>query len=198
MVIFPPHRPPEPKQDFSSSQPCFLPVTSLRESITDGERVGLTPACQQERKRRVWCTYTVCVAVLYSKRNWHFCACVSRCWTRPVAADSVFQGKKERGGRQEEEESSLISFLSAAENVSMHQSVWLLAQNPATHPHTKTLTHTHQGGKEAAKKARREVSRMEKDGGRRKEEGGGGHLVLSVHTHIHKLEEWENCLRAEL
>lgn len=35
------------------------------------------------------------------------------------------------------------------------------------------------------KKGRREVSRKERDGGRRKEEGGGGHLVLSVHTHIH-------------
>lgn len=59
-------------------------------------------------------------------------------------------------------------------------------------------THTHQGGKEAAKKARREVSLKEEDGGRRKEEGRGGHLVLSVHTHIHSLEEWENCFRSEL
>lgn len=61
----------------------------------------------------------------------------------------------------------------------MHQSVWLLAENPATHPHTL------QGGKRAAKKGRREVSRKERDAGRKKEEGGGGHLVLSVHTPIH-------------
>lgn len=55
-------------------------------------------------------------------------------------------------------------------------------------PHTHTLTHTHQGGKEAAKKGRWEVSRKERDGGRRKEEGGGGHLVLCVYTAS------ENCV----
>ena len=64
-------------------------------------------------------------------------------------ADSVFQGmrgeeeEEEEGEEEEKEESSLISFPSAGENVSMHQSVWLLAQNPATHPHTNTHTHTH-------------------------------------------------------
>lgn len=37
-----------------------------------------------------------------------------------------------------------------------------------------------QGGKEAAKKGRREVSRKERDRGRRKEEGGGDHLALTL------------------
>lgn len=66
----------------------------------------------------------------------------------------------------------------------MHQSVWLLAQNPATHPHTITHTQTCQGGKEAAKKGKREVSckgKKRTKGEERRE--GGGHLVLSVHTH---------------
>lgn len=67
----------------------------------------------------------------------------------------------------------------------MHQSVWLLTQNTAIHPHTDTHTHTWQGGMEAAKKERREQSHKEKDGGRRKEEAGGGHLLLSASTHNH-------------
>lgn len=71
---------------------------------------------------------------------------------RLVVADSIIQGKRGRGGgggggrrggggrvgrggggggRGGRE---LYSFLLAGENVIMHQSVWLLAQNPATRP----------------------------------------------------------------
>lgn len=60
----------------------------------------------------------------------------------------------------------------------MHQSVWLLAQNPATHPHTITHTQTCQGGKEAAKKGKREVSRKGKKG-RREKKGGREEAIWS-------------------
>lgn len=188
MVIFPPRLPLSYRM--TTCHPCFLPVTSWRESITDGDGVGLTPTCQQGRRRKVWCTHTVCVFVCYSKENWHVWVC--QCWTRLAVADSVFQGKREEEEdmRRRRRRKRAI-FFSFCRRKCHHASVCLATGTKSSHTPTR-------GGKEAAKKGRREVSRKERDGGRRKEEGGGGHLVLGIHTHIHRLEKWENCLRGEL
>lgn len=187
MVIFPPRLPLSYRM--TTCHPCFLPVTSWRESITDGDGVGLTPTCQQGRRRKVWCTHTVCVFVCYSKENWHVWVC--QCWTRLAVADSVFQGKREEEEDMRRRRRKRAIFFSFCRRKCHHASVCLATGTKSSHTPTR-------GGKEAAKKGRREVSRKERDGGRRKEEGGGGHLVLGIHTHIHRLEKWENCLRGEL
>lgn len=146
MVIFLPHLPLSYIQhDSSSRQPCFPHVTSAKESITDGDGVGLTPACQQGRKWRVWssCTreYT---------QHASLCACVCLCMFNK--ASHSWQCLS-RGERKRERGSSPFLSLLVGENVTMHQSVWLLTQNTAIHPHADTHTHTH--GREVWKLRRR-------------------------------------------
>lgn len=146
VVIFPSHLPLS--RSMTAAQVNLVSSLSHPEerALLTGDGVWLTPACQWERETRAWSAHAVCVSVCSSKENQclHVCVCVSmlnkasHSWQR-LSREGTERERVEEDRRRRRNALSFL-FLSAGENVSMHQSVWLLAQNPATHPHTNTHT----------------------------------------------------------
>ncbi len=198
MVIFPPRLP----LSYSMTSAQVNLVSSLshpeeRALLMGMEWVWLQPV--SKRKRRACSTHTVSVFLCYGKENCvSVSVCESRCWTRAVVADSVFQGKREGGGGGEEEkEESSFPFFSFCWRKCHHASVCLATGTKSSHPPTHQHTHTCQGGKEAAKKERREVARKEtKGGGRRRPSGPRRSHSHSLTGKIRELPRWRSVARS--